>query len=482
MELPRAHEVKSKRYYYDSSDSESGDVMDSDDSIKDKDYVESETSSDSSEVSTDEGDPNNNDAGTATDAPLTSTTSRGSLPSPEKSKPSRWKRPRREWRKKEKNKIRRNLGHSYKNHKGIEVTARELGPPCTCKNKCREKLGEKELDIFKSFWDLGDYDKQNIYLYSCMEAIPKKRSYPKKTKKQVSSRNISIEYFVKLNGENVRLCKKEFLSVHGLQHSKKRIEILYKKMSNEGSITPKKDKRGKHKNRPNRTPAENLQSARDHINAIPKYTSHYSRKKNPGKVYINHDLNISKLYKDYYIDWCKERDLVHVSEDRYRRIFCTEYNIGFKLPKSDTCKTCDMLKIKIEDPGATTEEIKSDKIKLELHQRRAEAMQQSLKRETEYAKISGDTYVITFDLQQALPVPNLTVGPAFYLRKAWVYNLGIHDCVTGQGYMYMWPENVAKRGSDEIASILYKHFREHSIKGNKKLIVYTDNCGGQNKN
>ncbi|CAH1953378.1 unnamed protein product [Acanthoscelides obtectus] len=253
-------------------------------------------------------------------------------------------------------------------------------------------------------------------------------------------------------------------------------------MSNEGSITPKKDKRGKHKNRPNRTPAENLQSARDHINAIPKYTSHYSRKRNPGKVYINHDLNISKLYKDYYIDWCKERDLVHVSEDRYRRIFCTEYNIGFKLPKSDTCKTCGMLKIKIEDPGATTEEIKSDKIKLELHQRRAEAMQQSLKRETEYAKISGDTYVITFDLQQALPVPNLTVGPAFYLRKAWVYNLGIHDCVTGQGYMYMWPENVAKRGSDEIASILYKHFREHYIKGNKKLIVYTDNCGGQNKN
>ncbi|KAJ8926625.1 hypothetical protein NQ314_020989 [Rhamnusium bicolor] len=98
------------------------------------------------------------------------------------------------------------------------------------------------------------------------------------------------------------------------------------------------------------------------------------------------------------------------------------------------------------------------------------------------AKLNKQTSILSFDLQQALPVPNLTVGPALYLRKILTYNLGVHDCVTGLGYMYMWPENVAKRGSEEIASILYKHLKENAAKEAKHFTVFTDNCGGQNKN
>lgn len=119
-----------------------------------------------------------------------------------------------------------------------------------------------------------------------------------------------------------------------------------------------------------------------------------------------------------------------------------------------------MFIVLIQDANASEEDVKKNKTYHELHLRRAEAIKQTLKNEVENSKKNNDSYVISFDLQQALPVPNLTVGPAFYSRKAWVYNLGIHDCVTGQGYMYMWPENVDKRGSDQIASIIYKHFTE----------------------
>lgn len=113
--------------------------------------------------------------------------------------------------------------------------------------------------------------------------------------------------------------------------------------------------------------------------------------------------------------------------------------------------------------------LKDLKTNLELHQRRAEAMQKSLKDDRETSKTAKDTLVLCFDLQQALPVPNLTVGKAFYLRKAWVYNLGIHDCTTGKGFMYMWPENIAKRGSDEVASIVYKHLQDHRNPTIKKI-------------
>lgn len=107
----------------------------------------------------------------------------------------------------------------------------------------------------------------------------------------------------------------------------------------------------------------------------------------------------------------------------YRRIFSTEYNIGFKLPKSDTCATCDKLKIDIASNVNNDDILKKLKIEQEFHQRRADAMQNSLKEATENA--DSDVQVISFDLQLVFPTPLLTVGPAFYLRKAWTYNLGI---------------------------------------------------------
>ncbi|CAH1098818.1 unnamed protein product [Psylliodes chrysocephalus] len=144
-------------------------------------------------------------------------------------------------------------------------------------------------------------------------------------------------------------------------------------------------------------------TALDRIKAFPKYVSHYSRKNNPNRVYLDHDVFISSLYKDFYLDWCKDKNITPVKEDMYRRIFCNEYNIGFKLPKRDTCHTCDCLNILIQ-----TED---------LHHRRAAAMQNSLREEVESAKTNGDKIVLTFDLQQTLPTPSLTVGPAFNLRK-----------------------------------------------------------------
>lgn len=59
--------------------------------------------------------------------------------------------------------------------------------------------------------------------------------------------------------------------------------------------------------------------------------------------------------------------------------------------------------------------------------------------------------------------------------------LGIHDCVANKGYMYMWTEEVAKRGSCDIANVMLKHFTQHPPKS-ENLVVYSDNCSGQNKN
>ena len=47
--------------------------------------------------------------------------------------------------------------------------------------------------------------------------------------------------------------------------------------------------------------------------------------------------------------------------------------------------------------------------------------------------------------------------------------------------MCMWPESIAKRGSDEVASCLLQYFSS-LVSRPPHLIAYSDSCAGQNKN
>lgn len=48
--------------------------------------------------------------------------------------------------------------------------------------------------------------------------------------------------------------------------------------------------------------------------------------------------------------------------------------------------------------------------------------------------------------------------------------------------MHVWAENEASRGGQEIASCLIKYFQTHLPKSAKHVILYSDSCGGQNRN
>ncbi|XP_030755399.1 uncharacterized protein LOC115881846 [Sitophilus oryzae] len=108
-----------------------------------------------------------------------------------------------------------------------------------------------------------------------------------------------------------------------------------------------------------------------------------------------------------------------------------------------------------------------------------------LKGETEKNQHIKKKHLLTMDLQQTIPLPKLSTSKAFYLRQMWFYNFGIH-CVTPDGqkpFFFNWTEDVANRGSLEVASCLYRFCtllkEEYEI---DHLIIWSDSCAGQNKN
>ena len=87
-------------------------------------------------------------------------------------------------------------------------------------------------------------------------------------------------FYVSKGSLSVKVCKKAFLKIHGVSNG--RLDRTLKAKQFTGG-SPHCDKRGKHEPG-NKTKKETIDKIKAHINCIPCYKSHYSRKDNPNRV------------------------------------------------------------------------------------------------------------------------------------------------------------------------------------------------------
>ncbi|ETN06848.1 hypothetical protein PPTG_12861 [Phytophthora nicotianae INRA-310] len=99
---------------------------------------------------------------------------------------------------------------------------------------------------------------------------------------------------------------------------------------------------------------------------------------------------------------------------------------------------------------------------------------------------SSDLAVIVMDfVLQNLTIPSVTCTPSqWYFCSLLAVNVyGIFFKNTGTQTNYVYDEFTSGKGSDQINSMLQHFIRTVVIPyGKKHLVVYADNCTGQNKN
>ncbi|CAG9839877.1 unnamed protein product [Diabrotica balteata] len=95
---------------------------------------------------------------------------------------------------------------------------------------------------------------------------------------------------------------------------------------------------------------------------------------------------------------------------------------------------------------------------------------------------NSDVCTFSMDLQQVFSLPALIHSKMYYLRQLSVYNFGIHIGDNNGVFTFLWHEGQTGRGGNETASAMLKAVRCCKITPNRKLIVWSDNCGAQNKN
>lgn len=227
------------------------------------------------------------------------------------------------------------------------------------------------------------------------------------------------------------------------------------------------DKRGRHEPS-TKTSEDDLEYVASHIRSFPTMMPHYCRHDST-KAYLESGLNVRKLY-DLYVEKCAGDNRQPLKLNRYRHIFNTHFNLSFHKPKKDSCLYCDRFM-----QGSADEETYREHIRQKDRARQEKAKDKAACQE------DCSQIACTFDLQQVLSTPNTTTSTIFYKRKLSTYNLSVYSLGTKSGTCILWDETEGKRGANEIGSCILLYLQSLPI-SITKVILYSDNCGGQNKN
>lgn len=347
---------------------------------------------------------------------------------------------------------------------------------CTCLKNCANLIStDKRKEEFEKFVKLGSYNAQLLYIVSCVKEHIKKRSY---TMTNVPADKKKPRQFYRVYSINdVQVCRDMFLKT--FQITTQRVTISLKKHR---SGEPIMDGRGVDRGGKNKLLDVDYKFIVNIINKLPKYESHYRRANNSDKLYLQPGMTLPKIYKLYRQEYIQQygEESKCASFDTLKRIYYS-FNLKCKTLKKDTCNRCDMLAMKMTN-AKTQEEKEQAKAEKSQHLERAEKLRNQMKHDFTEAQVLPTVECLTFDLEKTLPLPRIPTNVAFYKRQLWLYNSGVHSASDDVGHCYVWVEGEAGRGAQEVGSCLLKYIDMKLRPSVEHLILWSDCCGGQNRN
>lgn len=159
-----------------------------------------------------------------------------------------------------------------------------------------------------------------------------------------------------------------------------------------------------------------FESVRNHINSIPQIESHYVRS-DTSREFIDGGLTISEMHRNYSSQRTTA-NLQAANYDTYSRIFNTEFNIGFFLPKKHQCDICEGYKNSTGEEKAKLDE------KYQRHQEEKTLSREEKNIDKQMTQ-RGEIHLTVYDLQAVLPVPMGQSSAFFYKLRLNCYNFTV---------------------------------------------------------
>lgn len=326
----------------------------------------------------------------------------------------------------------------------------------------------------KKFYLLSNKIYQDNYLlkYCLPKSVIRRRGNSETDSNKRKKKSLSITYNVRKTTTmtTVPVCRNTFLDI--LHINKMRVIGVTKRYFDSG--TPPIEKRGG--DRKQIKFADRKNAVIEFIKKLIPLEIHYCRSKIKSRQYLSSELNISKLSQMFNAQALSD---CIVKASYFRKIFNSEFNIGFGTPRTDQCSKCLELgeKIKYEVDTSTKNNLIIEK---RVHKIRAKTFFTMLQEEKE------GMATISFDCQKNQPLPKVADQAAYYSRQLYTYNftavIGTSHSKLTNVHIYAWTEDQYAKGSNEIASSLFHLLSKINFDGINTIRLMADGCGGQNKN
>lgn len=230
---------------------------------------------------------------------------------------------------------------------------------------------------------------------------------------------------------------------------------------------------------------------KEHWDTIPSKKSHYCYNKTERKYFDHPDLNVKILhimFKQYYKEKTGKDSLLKYNT--YHKFFRKCSNYSFRSPKTDVCDFCTQCEVKLKaNPNDLC------KVPYENHLKKVEEYKNFKRKYVPESKKGGntstfdrqiynDTLVLEFDYAQNLPLPKLNINSHYYKRILNLYVFNIHCFNDSESKMCSFLECDGKKDSNSVCSFL-DNFISRKLSSNpsfKKIVLFSDAAGGQNKN
>nr|XP_026497999.1 uncharacterized protein LOC113402096 isoform X2 [Vanessa tameamea] len=368
----------------------------------------------------------------------------------------------------------KNIGKSYYSRNGKIRLGKKLGEPCqnTCKLKCFQKLDDDtRIEIFNKFWEIGDHSKQYDFISNYVVKINKKRTITDGESRRSFTYIYHLPYIQNHQNSKLIVCKQMFLNT--LSCGPKMIRTAISKSSDTGSFALV-DNRGRHSHHKTSIDPDMIKSICDHVNSFEPVDSHYCRKES-NKLYLDGSLSFTRMF-NLYKEWFDSTKYGSKCESlrQYRDVVNKNINLSFHKPKKDQCYVCLSYK-----NNPITPEIQEN---FENHIK-SKTLSRSLKQNDKHnAQNNPKIFCATFDLQKVLLAPSGEISLFYYCKRLKVHNLSVFDIGHLAGTCYLWNEQIAMKGSNEIASCIYDIIKLKTKEGCDDFRFWSDNCTGQNRN
>lgn len=283
---------------------------------------------------------------------------------------------------------------------------------------------------------------------------------------EVSRRKYSIKYFLKVDMERIRVCKRMFGGTLGLR------ETMLLNWIKESDSTDHGNDIGNRRSEVRRVKfAEKNSAISQFLQSLPKMESHYCRSSTK-KMYLEPLWHSNaELYKFFKQKYCVEHKVEAGSIHTFMKLF-EEMNLSLYIPKKDLCDTCESYNTK----NLSQEEY-------DMHQKLKEEARQEKERDKSCTDPSVKVYAM--DLQSVLLCPKSTVSAMYYKTKLIVHNFTIYNLKSKEGFCFLWNESEGGLTANEFSSIISFFVEEEVRKSGgtiREIIFFSDGCTGQNRN